>query len=230
MRHVGMFKACAWSVCALFPAAAASGMVEYAYDDGVANVNIGPPSSFEEFDRTDMIWGNAFTAIPGGEQITELSLQIGSLVGGSAELELLVYDDPTGNPASITGAPLASITTTVVDPGFGQFVDIPLASPVTVSGDFFIAAALRMADPGDDAPGALDPDAAAFGGNAWLMYSPAFDSSDLSGSIAFATAMNDSQFVPIFGAWAFHATGVPSPGSMALAGLAGLVVLRRGGR
>lgn len=212
------------------PAAAS---FEYAYDDGVANIVLGPPLSFAQFARTDMIWGNYFPVTDGNNIITQISLMTGRFAQGSRDIRITIYDvpDATFNPFALT-APVYSQTVNVGESGQSTFFDFPI-TPTQVSAGFFVAAVLEEVIIGtttttSDRPARLDPDGAPFAANSWLIYSPEYSETNLGGNIGFATAMNNPQQVPIFGVWGMRATAVPSPGSGALLLTAiGLAAMRR---
>jgi len=207
--------------------AASIAAFEYTLDDGTGNVNVGPPSSFDQFPNTDMIWGNYFTEQNGQNELTSIRLGVGSLVTEPRTISLIVWDDANddNDPTDINAAPLISFDVQVTDTGLGEFLSFDLPQSVTIDGGFFVAAVLRNADPGDDAPGNLDPDSD--GANSWLIYSPDLVEDDLSTSIGFATPMNNPSFVPIFGAWTIRATAIPAPAGVGALVLAGLAATRR---
>lgn len=210
------------AMCAAL-AAAASADFEYSYDDGVRDTNIGPPSSFEKFPNTDMIWGNYFHLENGYDQLTEISLSVGTLLEEPESISLIVWNDPNddGDPTDIAGAPLTSFDVDVTTTAGGELLSFDLPSAVTVDGGFFVAAALRSAAPGEDRPGAVDTSDS--GEHSWLMYSPNLDESNLSDSIGFATRMDNTDFVVFPGAFVLRATAIPAPAAAGLLGLAGIL-------
>lgn len=189
-------------------AAAGAGTVLYQLDDGSGNVNVGPPSSFS----ADMLWGNYFTTEPGGEQILELRVGLGTSYprddfNQPLPLTLYLFNDPDNDGDPTNAVPVA--TTTIIPTVFTQtgFNSAPI-TPTIVDGGFFVAANV-FAEAGVDRPARLDPQQTG-GENAWLFYSDEIDPDDL-GSSPFFTSMDDPAFVPIFGVWMVRAVGEPKP-------------------
>ncbi len=182
--------------------------VEYILDDGTGNVNVGPPSSFD----ADMLWGNYFQAVEGGELIIELKVGLGTsyprdAFGNLLPLTLYLFEDPDddGDPTNAIPVAGASFVPTVfTQTGFNRVT----IDPTVVEGGFFVAARI-FADGGVDRPARLDPQPTG-GENAWLFYSDEIDPDDL-GSSPFFTTMDDPEFVPIFGVWMLRAVGQPKP-------------------
>ena len=200
------FAAGSLAVCA--SSAPAGEPFDYILDDGVANIRVGPPTSFEKFDNTDMIWGNVFEVEACFGRVVEVTINVGTLTNGPRDVEFHVYDDPNNDfdPTDV-GPPVASLTVQMTSGSLGAFETFTLA-PGDVDGVFFVAAVLRAADPGDDTPARLDPDTP--GDRSWLMYSPLFNADDLPGTVKFTTRMDNPNFVPIFGAWAIRAAALPA--------------------
>jgi hypothetical protein len=206
---------------------------EYAYDDGMGNVNVGPPGSFDAFPNTDLIWGNVFNPNLLFRTITELRVSVGTLSETPRDAEAYVWavdgSADAFDPAAL-GAPISSATTQLVGTGLDEFltIDVPDAS-VGAAQSFFVAVVIRGAVPGGEAAARLDPSSRA--DRSWLLYSPDFDASDVGGTLGFATPMDDPQFVPIPGAFMVRAVAVPGPGAFVGAvAVAGLVNRRRRGQ
>ena len=71
---------------------AAGQSVEYVLDNGVGNINSGPGTTPP---NGQMLWGNVFTAQPGGERITGISVAFGTAVAGTPVTAVLL-EDPNG--------------------------------------------------------------------------------------------------------------------------------------
>jgi hypothetical protein len=180
--------------------------VEYAYDDGTGNNNLGPPASF----NPDMLWGNAFARVPGGEIITEIAVAFGPTFPSAATnpVTLWLLDDPDGDFDPRTGATAiasAQVTPTV----FGNtFVRVAIP-PTPVSSHFFVGASVPLLG-GQDRPARADWDAP--GDRSWFFYAP--DIAAVINSLAdapFGTRMDNPQVVPIPSAFMVRATGVSLP-------------------
>lgn len=181
-----------------------SSVVEYAYDDGAANVNIGPPSSFDP----DMLWGNYFVTEPGGEVITEIAVAFGgtfpSLADGPVTFWLLDDPDVDFDPRNATA--LTSVQATP-DVSGNEFFSVEI-EPTEVSGAFFVGASAFLQG-GEDRPARVDADARA--DRSWFFYAPNIaETIDSLGTAPFGTRMDDPTNVPFPGAFMIRATGVPN--------------------
>ena len=182
--------------------AAAGGAFDYALDDGDGDSNIGPPSTFDP----DMLWGNYFTAQPGGQFVTQLSVAFGptfpSLANGPVTFWLLQDDDGDGDPRNAHVVGSVQATPDVFNDTFYP-VDI---SPTWVSGGFFVAASAKLLG-GQDRPARVDTNAA--GDHSWFFYAPdiAATIDDLAAA-PFGTRMDDPQYVIYPGAFMIRAHGV----------------------
>ncbi len=187
------------------PAAGAlGGAVEYLYDDGTGNVNLGPPSSFDP----DMLWGNYYLVQPGGEIVTEIAVAFGatfpSRETGPVTFWLLGDPDADADPRNATA--LASVAATPDVSGNALFrVAIP---PTLVTGAFFIGASARLLG-GRDRPARVDGGARA--DRSWFFYAPdiAATIDDLAAA-PFGTRMDDPANVPFPGAFMVRALGRPA--------------------
>ena len=100
---------------------------------------------------------------------------------------------------------------------------------VDVDGGFFVAVGhlAILDDPNATSryvsPGRFDPDARA--DRSWFFYDSAIPENDLA-SAGFFTRM-DGPSVPIQGAFAIRAIGVPTPGAAGVLAIAGLAAARR---
>lgn len=190
------------------PAAAAPALggaaVEYAYDDGAGNVNLGPPSSFSP----DMLWGNYYLAAPGGELISEIAVAFGptfpSRTAGPVTFWLLGDPDADADPRNATA--LARVAATPDVSGNTLFrVAIP---PTLVSGAFFVGASARLVG-GQDRPARVDTGARA--DRSWFFYAPDIAATiDSLAAAPFGTRMDDPANVPLPGAFMVRALGGPA--------------------
>lgn len=177
------------------------GGVSYAYDDGTANVNIGPPSSFDP----DMLWGNYYETQAGGEVITEISVAFGATFPSGGPVTFWLLDDPDadGDPRNATALTSVEATPNVSGNDFFT-VAIP---PTRVSGAFFVGAS-AMLQGGEDRPARVDTDARS--DRSWFFYDGAIaDVIDDLASAAFGTRMDDPANVPYPGAYMVRASGQP---------------------
>lgn len=179
--------------------------VEYAYDDGDGDTNMGPPSSFDP----DMLWGNYFMAQPGGEIITRISIAFGptfpSLADGPVTFWLLQDGDADFDPGNAWAIASVQATPDVFNDNYYS-VDLP---PTWVHDGFFVAASAKLQG-GEDAPARVDT--ADAGDKSWFYYAPdiAATIDDLA-SAPFGSRMDDTQFVVFPGAFMIRATGEPAP-------------------
>lgn len=179
--------------------------MEYAYDDGDGDTNMGPPSSFDP----DMLWGNYFMAQPGGEIITRISIAFGptfpSLADGPVTFWLLQDADADFDPGNAWAIASVQATPDVFNDNYYS-VDLP---PTWVHDGFFVAASAKLQG-GEDAPARVDTGDA--GDKSWFYYAPdiAATIDDLA-SAPFGSRMDDTQFVVFPGAFMIRASGEPAP-------------------
>ncbi|MEM1057105.1 MAG: T9SS type A sorting domain-containing protein [Bacteroidota bacterium] len=175
--------------------------LEYAYDDGAANTNIGPPSSFDP----DMLWGNYFYTESGAEVITEIAVAFGPTFPSGGPVTFWLLDDPDADGDPRNAAPL---TSTMADPDVSGNTFFRVAIPPTpVSGAFFVGASAVL-EGGQDRPARADTDARA--DRSWFFYDGSIANviDDLGGA-AFGTRMDDPTNVPFPGAFMVRAIGQP---------------------
>lgn len=195
---------------------------QYAYDDGMAETNQGPPSSF----NPDMLWGNYFMTQPGGEVITQISVAFGptfpSLANGPVTFWLLNDPDDDFDPTNAQVLTSVQATPDVFNNNFFT-VDI---TPTMVSGGFFVGASAQLLG-GQDRPARVDRNTS--GENSWFFYAPSIaDTINDLASAPFFTRNNNTQFVPLPGAFMVRANAIPTPGALALCGVAvGVMGVRR---
>ncbi len=177
--------------------------VEYTLDDGVANTNQGPPSTFDP----DTLWGNYFMAEAGGEVITTVSVAFGPSFPLDTPITIWLLDDPDNDFDPTNAVALTSAEFLHDGTSGNVFVDFPI-DPTEVSGGFFVGANAFLMG-GEDTPMRVDTDAA--GDRSWFFYAPEIDDviNDLA-SAPFGTRMDNPEFVIFPGAFMLRATGVPA--------------------
>ena len=192
---------------------------DYRLDDGVANITLGPPSSFAKFGDIDMLWGNYYFTIDPTERVTRVDFGLGDLSAGDL-VHIWIFDDPDNDADPTNAQPVFSLSTTGANLGFDfNTVEIPSAE---VSGGFFVAVGhlAELTFPGGapdyPAPARFDPDARA--DRSWFFYDDDIPETDLASS-GFVSRM-DGKFVPIPGAFAIRATTSPCPSGCNSADLA----------
>lgn len=194
------------AVCGILTTAAATANIDYIYDDGGANANVGPPSSFPS--DPDMMWGNYFFAEDGGELITTISYALGSTFPKGREVSVALFDDPDGDLDPSNATLLATATTIPEFIGGSQFNVIEI-EPSLVTNGFFVAV-FTLAEAGIDRPAAQDTGGPV--GFSWLIYNPIEKGVNLEnlGENAFIENMeNIGGAFP--GVWMIRAVGKPAP-------------------
>jgi hypothetical protein len=192
----------------------------YSYDDGVSNITLGPPRSFEQFGDIDVLWGNYFYTEAATEEITTISFELGSLSPNN-QVTLWIYDDADDDNDPTNATSLFSMTIDNPLTGLGQENIVNIAN-LAVSGGFFVAVShlseleYPNGNPDYSSPARYDPDARA--DRSWFYYGSYGDLPDAG----YHTRM-DGPDVPIPGAFAIRATTVPAP-SMMLISSAGLLL------
>ena len=172
--------------------------VEYLYDDGTGNTNIGPTFAAE------MLFGNVYTARDGGEIITAIRVAWGTIPVGAA-VTLALYDDPTddGNPADCY---LLTEVQGLADlPRTNTFITYNI-TPTRVRGDFLVAVKV-MVDGTTLRPARLDPQSIAFANRAWVFADDDINDQNLDDS---PYRLNMTQNA-IRGAFLVRAVGTPAP-------------------
>jgi hypothetical protein len=128
------------AIAALLVGAEAKAGYTYSVDDGSSEEvrGFGPMPGFSVF------WANEFTAVPGNNLITSISIafgspiQTGSTVVGTPVV-LYLFRDANGLAIPDNPILLASATTTVQAPDSNTFITASIA-PTLVSGNFFVGA------------------------------------------------------------------------------------------
>lgn len=183
--------------------------VTYSKDDGVSENAIGggPPKP------AALWWVQGFTVQPGGETITSIEIAYGSIPDGIA-VDLLLYDDPTNDLNPTDAVLLTSTATTSMHSGTDTFVSIPIA-PTNVSGDFFVGA--LTSNTSNQFPLSLDETTSAR--SLWVAENTngpgTIDATNVGGTSTFGPVLADR--IGLSGNALIRATGVPEPGSLALA-------------
>lgn len=194
------------SVAAAFlcSACAHAATVEYAVDDGAGNTNQGPPSSFSP----EMLWGNYFTAQPGGEVITTIRVSWGPTFDPTRVCTFWLLEDPDDDGDPRNAVAVASVTALPGVLGGNVYNDFAI-TPTQVSGGFFVGTHAFL-NGGVDRPARVDTNSSPL--NSWFFYDPDIDNviNNLAGA-AFGTRMDNTEFVIFPGAFMVRAIGVPAP-------------------
>ena len=129
--------AAAITLVVLVAAAPARSAVTYSLDDGTAESGVGltPPGG-------SVFFANRFTAAPGGEKLTSISIAYGvPAFPGAARtgtpVQLLVFKDAEGRATPERPVLLASAPDEVTNPGTNTFNRVAI-DPTVVDGTFFV--------------------------------------------------------------------------------------------
>ncbi len=128
--------------------------VSYQWDDGTHDAALGLPDG----GGGDVLALNAFTAVPGGETITEVSVAFGDVPSGTAAT-LLLYEDPNDDGDPSDAVLLATVDTVVANPNTDLFTTVSM-TPTLVQGGFFVGVLFHNQSTGA-APIGLDTTASA---------------------------------------------------------------------
>lgn len=197
--------------------------VEYRWDNGVMGTAVGPPGSFPQNPQTG--WGNYFTAEPGGEWITSISVAFGPTFAAGREVTVWLFDDPDDDFNPANAVPLATTTLVPHTLGGAVFNTFPI-QPTMVTGGFFVAA-MAFTERGVDRPAAVDTSARA--DRSWLIYNPATVGINTDSLGSNALLSRADSVLPLPGAWLVRANGsaIPAPGSAPLVAVAAVMWTRR---
>jgi hypothetical protein len=215
---------CAGVLAATVVSGGASASVTYSWDDGAGNVRLGPVFAAE------YMWGNVYTARPGGEWITSISVSFGAIPADQA-LTVYLYQDTTPGDNDPRGSVLLASATgvTPTSPPLNSFWTYSIA-PTQVTGDFFVAVSTRVRgrlpnNTTPDTPARLDPQGAPKAAKSWVFAADSF----LNPATSLANAPYSLQMSQnaIQGVFMVRANAIPTPAAGALLGLAGLAALRR---
>ncbi len=210
----------------ILAAAPSTAQAEYLWDDGTSESAISVPGGTPKVTA----WMQWFDVTAGMETITHISTAFGTpafplggpLVGRPFGVGIWVDPNGDGDPSDFLSF-LSSATSTVgaVDSDAFQIVDIP---DVTLNlGDrFFIAA--WMEHPSGTFPGPIDQSQNS-NGRAWFTGEDGGVFNPLGFNPAFGWLELDS--VGGNGVFLLRATAIPTPGALALLGVAGVVTRRR---
>jgi hypothetical protein len=220
-------------------AGAARADVLYAVDDGTSEFTTG-------FSVTggSVVFVNRFTAVPGGEIITSISVAYGlpgvgpGAVLPGTPLDVILFRDQNGGATPDHPVLLASAPTAVTNPNTNTFIDVAIP-PTAVTGNFFAGVLVSNLPAQGPFPIAFDrdnPQDASYG--AWFTHPIGlneiplltFDPNSNAGQNLEADSGN---FVRVLdGNYMIRATGVPSPAgpgvpepsTLALLGLGGIAL------
>jgi len=152
--------------CALSWSSLALAQVDYAYDDGTGNTNIG----FNQV--ADFLWGNVYQTAPGGEVITQISVAFGNIPEGTP-VRVMLYDIASGSLNPLSGVKKAVASGFARLPRSNTFITFEIP-PVRVSGTFFVGCAAAV-DATTIRPARLDGSTASLASRAWVFASSNFD-------------------------------------------------------
>jgi hypothetical protein len=197
--------------------------VTYQWDDGAGNVRLGPVFAAE------YMWGNVYSAQPGGETINSISVAFGAIPANQA-LTVYLFQDPTPGDNDPRDAVLVAASTGVTpdSPPLNSFWTYPIA-PTTISGDFFVGVSTHVRGQLSDltvpdTPARVDPQGISNAAKSWVFGADDYLTGGL-GSTPLADAPYSLQLTQsaIKGVVMVRANGVPTPGSLVLVGVAGMV-------
>ncbi len=123
--------AAGWLAAAACPAASGQSL-EYSLENGVGNINTGPGTTPPS---GQVLWGNVFTAQPGAERITSISVAFGTAIAGT-RVRVVLLDDPNDDGVPSDGVLLTSQEVTIANPRSNVLNNYPI-QPTVVSGRFF---------------------------------------------------------------------------------------------
>lgn len=217
--RIGMIAGVAGLVVGGVAAAGVGQGFLYAAEDGGTS-----DSSLSQF-AANATWGNYFFAQPGFERISAIQVAFArDFAAAGRSVELLVYDD-ADNDGDPTDATLVSRTTVgaILTPD-GEPAEYAI-NAADISGGFFVAINMDalQGEPvfrSDFNP--LDPDFTP-STTSWTFYNPVGTPQLDLGSSLFVGFNGDFGL----GTWVVRAVGVPSPGAVAVLGVAGVMVGRR---
>jgi uncharacterized protein (TIGR03382 family) len=213
------------------PARAAEGgygsrATTYSWDDGTAENSVGLTNG-------GVIAGINFFAVSGGDNVitsvdvawgTPLFAGLNGIVAGTpfnyhVWANVGAGTDPTGGNSVLLFSGSSTINAANIDNNTFQSLAVP---SVLISGaSFFVG--VDVAHAAGSFPLAVDQTAPTFGGASWAGGGAAFNPN----AVGFGTGGALDLSTLGLGNWMIRANAVPTPGSLALLGLGGLIVGRR---
>ncbi len=203
----------------------ASASVEYRIDDGISELGVGYPSMFPSGYSGDVSMAviNGFTAVAGGERITDVYMLTPAWIYGGT-LTAYVWSGGA-TPTNATGAVLQS-SATITTPAAGQNILIDVPDVDFAAGDVFFVG-MQFTYTGGTGPsvlfGLLDRDGTD-NGYSYGLQNSSFMTWNLGGP-ADLSVLNPATVSGAIGAngnWIVRANGEAVPAPAALAPLLGL--------
>jgi hypothetical protein len=218
-------------------AGAARADIIYSVDDGTSEftTGLGPTPG------GSVVFANRFTAVPGGNVITSISVAYGlpgvgpGAVLPGTPLDVILFRDQNGAATPNNPVLLASAPTSVQNPNTNTFIEVPI-TPTAVTGNFFAGVLVSNLPPGGVFPIAFDrdnPQDASFG--AWFTSPIPLSQVNTMGFDPTVTAdqdlrLNSNDFVAVIdGNYLIRATGVPAAAESGLPEPSTLALLALGG-
>ncbi len=173
----------------------------YTLDDGSSENSIGLGAG------SDLMWLNAFEAVPGQEMITSIALTWGMFDAGDYPVgvptRVILYEDPDNDGDPTNAVYLTEATVNSVNPNTDIFTTVPI-SPTTVEGVFFVAALIQN-QAAEIYPAPLDQ-SSVYQGASWVTGGAAgsFDVNNLGNNALTPILIGDAGFP---GNWLLRADG-----------------------
>jgi uncharacterized protein (TIGR03382 family) len=201
-------------------------VTNYSWDDGTAENSVGLTNG-------GVIAGINFFAVSGGDNVitsvdvawgTPLFAGLNGIVAGTpfnyhVWANVGAGTDPTGGNSVLLFSGSSTINAANIDNNTFQSLAVP---SVLISGaSFFVG--VDVAHAAGSFPLAVDQTAPTFGGASWAGGGAAFNPN----AVGFGTGGALDLSTLGLGNWMIRANAVPTPGSLALLGLGGLIVGRR---
>jgi hypothetical protein len=215
----------------LIAASAASAGLEYRIDDGASELGVGYPSAFPPGYSGDvsMTVINGFTAVAGGERITNVYM-LTPAWGNGGTLTAYVWSGGA-TPTNATGAVLQS-SASITMPAAGQNITIDVPDVDFTAGDVFFVGMQITYTGGVTGPsvlfGLLDRDGTD-NGYSYGLQNSSFMTWNLGGpaDLSVLNPVSVSGAIGANGNWILRAYGEPIPAPASLAPMLGLAALSR---